>query len=131
MAKDEKSTFESLAAIFQVRDLPEALAFYTEMLEFEVGWTWGEPATYASVCRDRVEFNFGTPQEGQAITPSSVYIGISNIDAYHERICRRGVEVAVPIGDRDYGMRDFTIADPSGNRLSFGQPTIGQRTMNA
>ena len=125
MASEQRPVFESLAAIFEVRDFAEALAFYTDKLGFEVGWTWGEPVSYASVCRDRVEINFGEPQEGQTISPSSVYIAISNIDAYHARLAARGVEIAVPIGDRAYGMRDFTVADPSGNRLSFGQPTSG------
>lgn len=25
--------------------------------------------------------------------------------------------------DSDYGMRDFVVRDPNGNRLSFGAPT--------
>jgi uncharacterized glyoxalase superfamily protein PhnB len=125
MADGEQSVFESLTAIFQVRDLPEALAFYKDLLGFEVGWTWGEPPTYASVCRDRVEINFGAPKEGQAITPSSIYIVVTDVDAYHDAIRARGATVAVPIGDRDYGMRDFTVVDPSGNRISYGQATRG------
>ena len=125
MAEHDRSVFESLTAIFQVRDFSEALAYYPDMLEFEVGWTWGDPPGYASVCRDRVEINFGAPQEGQTITPSSAYIAISNIDAYYERLRARGVKIAVPIDDRAYGMRDFTVVDPSGNRLSFGQATAG------
>jgi len=125
MTNDEPSVFESMAAIFQVRDFAEALAFYPEVLGFEVGWTWGDPPGYASVCRDRVEINFGAPQQGQGIVPSGIYIAITNIDSYYARIQARGAEIAVPIGDRDYGMRDFTVVDPSGNRLSFGQATSG------
>lgn len=125
MASDERSVFEGLAAIFTVRDLAEALAFYTDRLEFEIGWTWGEPPSYASVCRDRVELNLGLPAEGKSATSSAVYISLTRIDEYHARLLAHGVTVRVPIGDRDYGMRDFTIADPSGNELTFGQPTTG------
>jgi uncharacterized glyoxalase superfamily protein PhnB len=38
-----------------------------------------------------------------------------------EQIAFAGVTVVVPIDDRPYGMRDFRIADPSGNELSFGE----------
>lgn len=125
MADDEHSVFEGLAAIFQVRDLPEALAFYTDVLGFQIGWTWGEPPTYASICRDQAEINFGEPRDGQTITPSSIYISVSNIDAYYDDVSARGATVTVPIGDRPYGMRDFTVTDPSGNRISYGQPRRG------
>lgn len=125
MPDGESSTFEGLTAIFQVRDFAEALAFYKDVLGFEVGWTWGEPPSYASVRRDRVEINFGAPKAGQTISPSSVYIGLTGIDAYHDAIKARGALIDAPIGDRPYGMRDFTVVDPSGNRLSYGQPTRG------
>lgn len=125
MSDGETSTFEGLTAIFQVRDFQEALAFYTDVLGFEQDWVWGEPPNYASVCRDRVAINFGAPKPDQVITPSSVYISVTDIDAYHDAIKARGAVVDVPIGDRPYGMRDFTVVDPSGNRLSYGQPTRG------
>jgi predicted enzyme related to lactoylglutathione lyase len=125
MANGERTSFDSLAAIFQVRDLPEALAFYVDVLGFEIAWTHGEPPSYASVRRDRVEINFGAPSEGQAVSPSSVYISLTHIDAFYERIRAAGASVTLPIGDRPYGMRDFNIVDPSGNALTFGQPTAG------
>ena len=117
--------FESVSPIFTVRDVAEALAFYSEQLEFEVGWTWGDPPTYASVCRDRVELNLGLPSEGDALTTSGAYVAVTHIDEYHERLAARGVTFKVAIGDRPYGMRDFAILDPSGNDLSFGQPLSG------
>jgi len=93
---------------------------------FEIGWTWGEPPTYANVCRDRVELNLdlGCPQKVRRCRPSA-YIALTNINDYYEAIVARGATVPVPIGDRPYGMRDFTVADPSGNTLSFGEPTVG------
>ena len=121
----ETPVFESLAAIFQVGDLPEALAFYTDVLGFEIAWTWGDPPSYASVCRDRVEINLGAPKQGEATAPRAAYITVTNIDAYYAGLCARGAVVTVPIGDRDYGMRDFTIADPSGNTISYGQAIAG------
>lgn len=34
----------------------------------------------------------------------------------------RNVELS-DIGNRAYGMRDFKVVDPCGNRLAFGEPT--------
>ena len=123
VSASEPSVLESVSPIFSVADVPQALAFYRDVLGFEIGWTWGEPPTYASVCRNRVELNLGRPAEGEALSPSSAYVALSNIDAYYAGIVARGAPVTVPIGDRPYGMRDFTVADPSGNTLSFGEPT--------
>jgi uncharacterized glyoxalase superfamily protein PhnB len=125
MADDSQTTFEGLAAIFQVRDFAEALAWYRDVLGFEVGWTVGDPPSYASVCRDRAEINFGAPKPGQTIAPSSVYIAVTDIDAYHDALRARGATIDVPIADRDYGMRDFTVTDPSGNRISYGMAIRG------
>jgi hypothetical protein len=33
-----------------------------------------------------------------------------------------GVPVVVPIGDRGYGLRDFTVADPDGFGIRFASP---------
>jgi hypothetical protein len=66
-------------------------------------------------------------------TPSpaglSVYFVVGDADelfAYHRD---GGVDVAVPPGDRDYGLRDYTVRDPWGYRLTFGHPifTLGPR----
>ncbi len=32
----------------------------------------------------------------------------------------RGVHPVKPIGDTDYGVREFLLDDPDGNRLRFG-----------
>lgn len=125
MPDGERSTFEGLTAIFEVRDFQEALAFYTDVLGFEQDWVWGDPPSYASVCRDSAAINFGAPKPGQVVTPSRVYISLTDIDAYHDAILARGATIDVPIGDRPYGMRDFTVVDPSGNRLSYGQANRG------
>jgi uncharacterized glyoxalase superfamily protein PhnB len=43
------------------------------------------------------------------------------IDSYYEQIRAAGAEIAVSIDDRPYGLRDFSVRDPSGNRLDFGE----------
>ncbi|MBK8797742.1 MAG: VOC family protein [Anaerolineales bacterium] len=54
--------------------------------------------------------------------PSRVFIQISDIDDYYATIRKAGAPIDVPLDDREYGMRDFHLIDPSGNQISFGQP---------
>ena len=42
------------AAVFVVKDIAASLAYYRDALGFAVAFTWGEPATYAGVCRGGV-----------------------------------------------------------------------------
>ncbi len=44
---------------------------------------------------------------------------VPDVDAVYERISAAGLEVLHPIGDRDYGLRDFITRDPFGFRLRF------------
>jgi catechol 2,3-dioxygenase-like lactoylglutathione lyase family enzyme len=108
--------------IFHVANLSEALDWYQKVLGFQIAWTWGDPADLASVCRDNTSINLGVPRPGQ-FTASRVYIETTGVDTIYSRVVSAGGHVAVPIGNRPHGMRDFRLVDPSGNELSFGEPT--------
>ncbi|HVI60177.1 MAG TPA: VOC family protein [Luteimonas sp.] len=49
-------------------------------------------------------------------------IMVDDVDALWEHVLALGVAPAHPIGDRYYGLRDFTLADPSGFEIRFAQP---------
>jgi uncharacterized glyoxalase superfamily protein PhnB len=118
--------FESVAPILSVDDVPAALDWYQRVLGFAVAWKWGEPVGLASVCREQVELNLGKRGEYGAPGPSQVYVRLTGIDEFYERVRREGASIRVPIDDRVYGLRDFSVDDPSGNRLDFGEPIEGE-----
>jgi uncharacterized glyoxalase superfamily protein PhnB len=120
MTETDTAKLEAAVPTLQVADLSAAIAFYRDMLGFEVGWTWGDPPRRASVRRDRVELTFVESAGAESAT-SSVYVHTTGIDDYYRRVSRSDA-VTVPIGYRPYGMRDFSIVDPSGNQLTFGEP---------
>ena len=111
----------SVAPILSVLDLPAALDWYERVLGFAVAWRWGDPVALASVCRDAVELNLGRRGAYGPPGPSQVYVRVTGVDAYHDQLVRAGVAIQVPIDDRAYGLRDFSVADASGNRLDFGE----------
>jgi len=43
---------------------------------------------------------------------ANVRVMVPNVDDYWRRAKESGARIIVPIGDRYYGLRDFTVADP-------------------
>lgn len=46
---------------------------------------------------------------------------VRDVDAYYREIVARGAEVIEEPTDRPYDIRDFTIRDPNGVSIVFGQ----------
>lgn len=115
------SRFHSISPFLGTDDLPAALAFYQDMLGFDLAWEWGNPREVAAVCRDQVEITLTCRSDARPSGTSQLYLHIDAIDAYYTKLQQAGAAIEVSIGDRPYGMRDFSIADPDGNLLTFGQ----------
>lgn len=49
-----------------------------------------------------------------------LYLTVDDVDAHHDRVVAAGGEVVMGLTDQDYGSREFAVADPEGNRWSFG-----------
>lgn len=117
---------ESVSPILTVNDLAESIGFFRDALGFDLAWSWGEPPDIAAMCRDNVEITLTQRTGAKPSGTAHVYLGVSGIDEYYAALVDAGASVVVPIGDRPYGMRDFRIADPSGNELSIGQAIAGE-----
>ena len=46
---------------------------------------------------------------------------MKDVNALHAELVAAGAEIETPIGTRPYGIRDFTLRDPNGVLLVFGQ----------
>ncbi|MEN8159943.1 MAG: glyoxalase superfamily protein [Myxococcota bacterium] len=113
---------ETTIPVISVDDLPGALEYYETVLGFTRDWVWGEPPEAAGVYRDRIELQLA--QRGKLGPAGSSHVSLrgTGVDALFEELNAAGAEVRVPIADRPYGLRDFSIRDPSGNVLDFGPP---------
>ncbi len=111
--------FEGISPWFPVAELAAALAFYRDRLGFDIGWTWGDPPTHANVCRGNVDISLAVDPEKAG--SGEAYVGLRGVDAYFAELQSRGVACG-ELADRVYGMRDFALTDPSGNRIVFGEP---------
>ncbi len=113
--------FHSVSPFLATEDLPTTLAFYLDKLGFALAWEWGEPTDLAAVCRDEVELTLASRADAKPGGISRLYLHIDGIDSYHAQLQSAGVAITVAIADRPYGMRDFSVTDPAGNVLCFGQ----------
>ena len=113
--------FCAAATLFVVHDVLRAVAHYRDVLGFTVGFTWGDPVFYGGVERDDVTIHFQASHETQRLAgQGAVNIFVTEVDALYDEFRSRGAQVVQPSGDRPYGMRDFDVDDPDGNRLTFG-----------
>lgn len=105
--------------ILAVPDVRAAIDFYVSKLGFSESFVDGDPPAFAGIMLGDVQIFL----EKGTTSPNggSMYFVVGNADellAWHRA---QGVEVAYDIGDREYALRDYTVRDLYGNRLTFGQ----------
>ena len=112
---------EQLTPGLAVVDLRTAIDFYVDKLGFHEAFTWGEPPVFAGVSLGAVQIFLqpGTPTPNPVA--AAAYCVVDEVDALYEFHRAAGVEIAVPIDDRAYGIRDYTVRDLYGHYLVFGQ----------
>ena len=113
---------QAVAPILPVGDVRAAIEYYGTVLGFRVGWSWGEPPTVASVCRDGVGLMLECRDDTVPVGTARVYVTMRGVQAFHDAAVASGARAAVPLGVREHGMRDCRLIDPDGNALLFGEP---------
>jgi catechol 2,3-dioxygenase-like lactoylglutathione lyase family enzyme len=119
---NKEPKFETVTPRLPVADVEKALTFYVDQLGCKLGWRWGNPISHGNVCRDSISLDLISMPEGRCGT-AMAYIQLSGVDAYFSELKGRNIDLSEP-GDRPYGMRDFEVVDPDGNRLAFGEPVV-------
>ena len=117
--------FTGCVPIFAVHDIAKSMAFYVEHLGFEVDFVYGDPEFYAGLIKDDVELHLiaeTSPNAKQSAGNGYLSILTDEVDELCRKLIAANIEIVVPPGDRDYGLRDFNIQDPDGNVLILGAP---------
>ena len=104
------------SVVLHVPDIQATATYYRDVLGFQ--WDFGDE-TYSVVWRDNAAIHFA--QGEAAPTGVHVFLWVRDVDECHRGMAERGAEIVVPISDRPYAMRDFTIRDTNGVDLVFGQ----------
>ena len=113
-----------------VRNMKQTIEFYKNSLGFDVGLTFpdADNPEYADVSKDGMYLMF-IPAENVGIGSGEklgigvdIYMQINgDIDEYYNELKGRGANIVVDVKDEPYGIRDFTIEDINGYKLTFNQ----------
>ncbi|MEM9324492.1 MAG: VOC family protein [Bacteroidota bacterium] len=118
-----KAHYAHAATVLPVKDVAACMAFYHQKLGFDVSFQWGDPVDYVVLKAGDISLHLSKREDGQSPSKSHValLIFVTDIDTLYDRMVTNGVRIVSEIGNRDYQMRDFDIADPEGHIISFGQ----------
>ena len=111
-------TFQRVAPLFPVRDLPAALAHYSQ-LGFSTRVYAG--GGYGFAVADGVEIHLGVVSDRTEHGHASAYLFVDDADAVAATWQAAGVEVHPP-QDTEWGQREGAVVDPDGNVIRFGSP---------
>jgi len=112
---------KGFSAVFTVRDVAGSLAFYTDRMGFAVQFGMGDPPTYAIVERETVSLHLmPASQDPSGLGTSAIYVYVDDVDALHAELVAMGCPIEIAPGDFSYGMRETSLRDPDGNRITFG-----------
>jgi uncharacterized glyoxalase superfamily protein PhnB len=113
----------------RVRDMAEALAFYSGPLEFTVEREHeGNSAVKRGDARVMLEtdqefygdeYNAAIKERLGSRSSISLYIEASDLAGFQSRLEAAGVRIIDPLADRPWGQAEFTVEDLEGNWLSF------------
>jgi predicted enzyme related to lactoylglutathione lyase len=99
-------------------DVAAGVAHYRDVLGFGVNYAQHDIAV---MDRDRVRVLLiaRTARHGGI---GSCYVYVEDADALHAELVARGARVQGAPVSHPWGLRDFHVLDPEGNRIGFGQP---------
>src|SRR5262245_15955837 len=114
---------------FLVRNVPESLAYYRDVLGFRVSNSVGEPAVFGIVERDGrgIHLKLGEPRTRRTEEESwDAYFEVGGVDALHSEMQANSAHIVRPPQHLPYGMKEFDVADPDGYVLCFAED-VGPR----
>jgi uncharacterized glyoxalase superfamily protein PhnB len=85
--------------------------FFVGLLGFEVAMDIGWVVTVASLDNPSAQVNIIGNDDPAA---PGISVEVADVDAVHARAVERGLEIAYPLRDEDWGVRRFMLREPSG-----------------
>jgi glyoxylase I family protein len=123
------------ATLIQVFDMPTSLAFYRDVLGFEVisdapengrcDWVWLKSGESELMLNTAYEADARPPAPDPTRfaghSDTTLYFGCEDVDAAHAELRARGVVTRESIVT-DYGMKQIYLNDPDGYEICLQQP---------
>jgi uncharacterized glyoxalase superfamily protein PhnB len=98
-------------------NVPAAVAYYRDVLGFSINYQQDDLGV---MYRDAITILLIARTEAhKGIGSFEAYV--SNADALYEELLAKGAKILGPPVSRPWGLREFRVIDPEGNRLTFAQ----------
>jgi catechol 2,3-dioxygenase-like lactoylglutathione lyase family enzyme len=89
--------------------------FYIQVFGLEVVMDMGRIVTLASPSEPTAQVTLFGPAESSDPAPTpSITIEVDDVNAVHDDVSQRGLEILYPLTDEEWGVRRFFLADPNG-----------------
>jgi len=105
--------------VLRIIDETEARSFYGDFLGFEIGWAYkidGKPVYMGLAMGEHIQLHLTESPNNAEV---GGYIAIDDVDRYCADLRARDPNFEPVLEDKPYGMREFRVVDPFGNRLKF------------
>ncbi len=121
-----------LSPTLAVRDMKETIEFYKNSLGFKMGMAFPDANNpeYADLSKDGMVLmfipaeNIGIGSEEKLGIGVNLYMQIDgDIDECYDELKRKDVNIVFDIKDEPFGIRDFTVEDINGYKLTFNRPS--------
>lgn len=117
---------EQLVTEIVVSDIKRSVRFYC-LMGFAilrdggdfVELTWEDHRLFLAELSAFHEVDRGQPSALPKFPRANIRVMVPDVDNYWSRAIEIGAHIVSPIADRDYGLRDFIIADPDGFGVRF------------
>jgi uncharacterized glyoxalase superfamily protein PhnB len=89
----------------------ETRDFFVDLLGFEIAMDMGWVTTVASPTNPSAQV---TIVGNDDMAAPGISVEVADVDAVHAKAVERGLEIAYPLRDEDWGVRRFMLREPSG-----------------
>lgn len=119
-----------ISPMLAVRNMKQTIQFYRDSLGFKMGMAFpdADNPEYIDFSEDGMVLmfipaeNVGINKEEKLGVGVNMYMQIDgDIDEYYSKLKNKGVKIVVDIKGEPYGIRDFTVEDINGYKLTFNQ----------
>ena len=93
----------------------ESRDFFVELLGLDVVMDLGWVVTLASASHPLAQIQI---MGNDDMSAPGISVQVEDVDAVHAKAVERGLEIAYPLRDEDWGVRRFMLREPSGTLVN-------------
>ena len=124
----------SIEPFIRCSDITESLDFYTNLLDFTVVQAPDpDPEAFMSMyayLKREESFVHLSQHAGDGVFGSVIYVQVKNIAAIYNAFLNNGLSIqetpgiSMKLVEQTWGMKEFSVVDPDGNKIRFGQRVV-------